>query len=187
MTVGFLDQYPNIEIRRSARRKRTVAAQREGDKTIILAPQKISEKELESIARSLVARLDKRQSLQRSDEELERRAHELVATYLGTTLDVLRPDGVSIRWVTNQNSRWGSCTPVEGTIRISHRLQGVPDYVLDAVLLHELVHLIEPAHNENFYNFMNRYAEHDRANAFLEGYLHGNKNNAEASGQESES
>lgn len=187
MTVGFLDQYPNIEIRRSARRKRTVAAQREGDKTIILAPQKISEKELESIVRSLVARLDKRQLLQRSDEELERRAHELVAEYLGTTLALLRPDGVSLRWVTNQNSRWGSCTPVQGTIRISHRLQGVPDYVLDAVLLHELVHLIEPAHNANFYNFMNRYADHERANAFLEGYLHGQKSRIVVDAQDEES
>jgi hypothetical protein len=187
VTVGFLDQYPNIEIRRSARRKRTVAAQREGDKTIILAPQRISDKELESIVRGLVTRLDKRQLLQRSDDELERRAHELVAKYLGTTLALLRPDGVSLRWVTNQNSRWGSCTPMEGTIRISHRLQGVPDYVLDAVLLHELIHLIEPGHNENFYGFMHRYSEHARAKAFLEGYLHGQKSRVAIDDQEGES
>ena len=185
--MGFLDQYPNIEIRRSARRKRTVAAQREGDKTIILAPQKISEKDLESIVRNLVARLDKRQLLQRSDAELERRAHELAETYLGTSLANLRIDGVSLRWVTNQNTRWGSCTPMQGTIRISHRLQGVPDYVLDAVVLHELVHLIEPAHNENFYNFMKRYADLERANAFLEGYLHGQKSHPETHVQDEES
>jgi len=187
VTVGFLDDYPNVEGRRSAQRKRTVAAQREGDKIIILAPQRITDRELDSIARSLVTRLEKRQSLQRSDDELERRAHELVAQYLGTSLSLLRPDGVSLRWVTNQNSRWGSCTPMEGTIRISHRLQGVPDYVLDAVLLHELIHLIEPGHNENFYRFMHRYSEHERAKAFLEGYLHGQKGRVALVDQEEES
>ena len=112
---------------------------------------------------------------------------ELVAKYLGTTLALLRPEGVSLRWVTNQNSRWGSCTPVEGTIRISHRLQGVPDYVLDAVLLHELIHLIEPGHNDNFYGYMHRYPEHERANAFLEGYLHGQKSRVTIDAQEDES
>ena len=187
MTVGFLDQYPNIEIRRSARRKRTVAAQREGDKTIILAPQRISDKELESIVHSLVTRLDKRQLLQRSDDELERRAHELVVQYLDTTLSLLRPAGVSLRWVTNQNSRWGSCTPMEGTIRISHRLQGVPDYVLDAVIMHELIHLIEPGHNDNFYAYMHRYPKHELAKAFLEGYLHGEKSRVTVAAQEDES
>ena len=40
----------------------------------------------------------------------------------------------SVRWVTNQNTRWGSCTPSEGSIRLSHRLQGMPEYVVDYVL-----------------------------------------------------
>jgi predicted metal-dependent hydrolase len=187
VTVGFLDDYPNVEVRRSARRKRTVAAQREGDKIIILAPQRITDRELDSIARGLVTRLDKRQSLQRSDDELERRAHELTKIYLGTTLSILCPAGVSIRWVTNQNTRWGSCTPTQGTIRISHRLQGVPDYVLDAVLLHELVHLIESGHNPRFYSFMDRYPEHEKANAFLAGFLHGQKSQVPFEAQEDES
>ena len=53
----------------------------------------------------------------------------------------------SVRWVTNQNGRWGSCTPADRTIRISHRIQDMPDWVIDYVLLHELAHLIVPSHN----------------------------------------
>ena len=50
----------------------------------------------------------------------------------------------SVRWVTNQNGRWGSCTPADRTIRISHRIQDMPDWVIDYVLLHELAHLVVP-------------------------------------------
>ena len=170
--MGFLDDYPNVEVRRSARRKRTVAAQREGDKIIILAPQRITDRELDSIARGLVTRLDKRQSLQRSDDELERRAHELTKIYLGTTLSILCPAGVSIRWVTNQNTRWGSCTPRDGSIRLSHRLQKMPQYVIDSVILHELVHLLVPGHGPDFYAWLNRFPQLEQADAYLAGYVH---------------
>ena len=46
-----------------------------------------------------------------------------------------------MRWVSNQSGRWGSCTPAEGTIRLSDKLQGMPVWVVDYVLLHELAHL----------------------------------------------
>ena len=40
----------------------------------------------------------------------------------------------------------GSCTPAEGSIRVSDKVRGMPGWVLDYVLLHELAHLIEPGH-----------------------------------------
>jgi len=46
-----------------------------------------------------------------------------------------------VRWVDNQRSRWGSCTPADRTIRLSRRLQDMPAWVIDYVLVHELVHL----------------------------------------------
>ena len=49
-----------------------------------------------------------------SDDELRRRAAELSERYLGG-----RPRPSSVRWVGNQLSRWGSCTPADGTIRVS--------------------------------------------------------------------
>lgn len=75
------------------------------------------------------------------DAELTERAERLSEQYFSSRA---RPR--SVRWVTNQNTRWGSCTPAEGSIRLSHRLQGMPEYVVDYVLLHELAHLLVPGH-----------------------------------------
>ena len=50
----------------------------------------------------------------------------------------------SVRWVDNQHRRWGSCTPADRSIRLSSRLRSMPEYVVDYVLVHELVHLLEP-------------------------------------------
>jgi predicted metal-dependent hydrolase len=71
--------------------------------------------------------------------------------------------------VTNQNGRWGSCTPDDATIRISHRIQEMPDWVIDYVLLHELAHLVVPSHNAQFWELVNRYPKAERARGYLEG------------------
>ena len=63
------------------------------------------------------------------DGELAERAERLSDQYFDG-----RASPASVRWVTNQNTRWGSCTPAEGSIRLSHRLQGMPEYVVDYVL-----------------------------------------------------
>jgi predicted metal-dependent hydrolase len=79
----------------------------------------------------------------------------------------------SIRWVANQRSRWGSCTPVDRTIRLSHRLQQMPAWVVDYVIVHELAHLIEAGHNDRFWAWVARYPHSERAKAWLEGYSAG--------------
>ena len=75
----------------------------------------------------------------------------------------------TVRWVTNQNSRWGSCTPAEGSIRLSHRLQGMPEYVIDYVMLHELAHLLVPDHGPHFWKLLESYPRTERARGFLDG------------------
>ena len=154
-----------VEIRRSARRKRTVRAYREGDKIIVLMPANLSRKVEDEHVRSLVARLDQReQRVRPSDEELLSRASHLSRTWL---------DGQavpsSVRWVTTMDQRWGSCSSADRSIRISHRLKGVPTYVLDYVLVHELAHLIEPNHGKGFWTLVGAYPDVERAKAFLEG------------------
>ena len=86
------------------------------------------------------------QRARRTDSELTARAQRLAARYLPDHPHAARP--ASVRWVQNQNGRWGSCTPADGTIRISHRVQEMPDWVIDYVLLHELSHLViaKPQH-----------------------------------------
>ena len=74
-----------------------------------------------------------------------------------------------MRWVDNQHRRWGSCTPADRSIRLSSRLRAMPDYVVDYVLVHELVHLLEPSHGERFWELVGRYPRAERARGFLEG------------------
>ncbi len=99
-----------------------------------------------------------------SDDDLGTRAAALSRRYLD---DLAIP--TSVRWVSNQRARWGSCTPADGTIRLSQRLQGMPPYVIDYVLLHELAHLLVHGHDESFWAWVYRYDLTERARGFLEG------------------
>jgi len=81
--------------------------------------------------------------------------------------------GTSLRWVTNQARRWGSCTPSTGAIRLSSRLRVVPDWVLDAVIVHELAHLHEASHSAEFKVLCERYPRLAEAEAYLLGFEHG--------------
>ena len=99
-----------------------------------------------------------------SDEQLLERANDLSRRFLG---GLASP--VSIAWVTNQNSRWGSCTPADGTIRISSRVKGMPSWVLDYVILHELTHLLQPGHGGEFWTLLESYPRTERARGYLEG------------------
>jgi hypothetical protein len=100
----------------------------------------------------------------RSDAALADHAAVLSEKYLGG-----RAVPSSVRWVGNQNSRWGSATPSDGTIRLSDKLQPMPQWVIDYVLLHELAHLLVASHNAAFWRLLEAYPETQRAKAFLEG------------------
>jgi hypothetical protein len=76
----------------------------------------------------------------------------------------------SVSWAGNQNTRWGSCTPADRSIRLSTRLRGMPAWVLDYVLLHELAHLLRPGHDRAFWQLLETYPRTDRARGFLEGF-----------------
>lgn len=160
----------NYEIRRSKRRKKSVGAFRENGKTIIVAPMRMSLTEIHTYAEELVSKLDGHYEKLASNELLETRAKYLVSNYLDIDVLTAHHAPVSITWVNNQNSRWGSCTPSDGKIRISHRLQGMPQYVIDAVLLHELIHLIVPDHSEKFYSYLAKFEDYKLAKEFLAGY-----------------
>jgi predicted metal-dependent hydrolase len=154
-----------IEVRRSRQRRRTVSAYREGGRTIVLIPARFSADEERAWVEAMILRLaagDKRR--RPSDEQLVARAADLSRRFLG---GLAKP--VSIAWVTNQNSRWGSCTPADGTIRISARVKGMPSWVLDYVILHELTHLLQPGHGGEFWSLLESYPRTERARGYLEG------------------
>lgn len=158
------NQRVEVKIIRSKRRKKTVEARLESGVLVVRAPAAISDAELEPIIEKLKARIDRKQRRhqQKSDEALEARARELNRRYFEGKLS-----WQSIRYVTNQNKRFGSCTPNHGTIRISHRVERMPAWVRDYVIVHELAHLVEPNHSRAFWELVNRYPKTERARGYL--------------------
>jgi predicted metal-dependent hydrolase len=159
---------PLVEVRRSERRHRTVAAYREGERVVVLIPSQFSRAEESAWVDKMLARLAaKDRRVARTDSELMSRARQLVNRYLGDHGDAVVPQGV--RWVSNQHGRWGSCSPEDRTIRLSDRLRDMPTWVTDYVLFHELVHLLVPNHSPEFWEIVARYPKTERARGFLEG------------------
>lgn len=154
-----------VEVRRSRRRRRTVSAYRENDTVVVMIPARMSKREEGEWVTTMLRRLEKAEKRRRpSDTDLLRRAQDLAGQYLDG-----RAEPRSVRWVGNQNSRWGSCTPKDGSIRLSTRLQGMPTWVIDYVLVHELAHLLESGHSPTFWSWVGRFPKAERAKGYLEG------------------
>lgn len=154
-----------VEVVRSPRRRRTVSAYREGNRTVVLVPAQLSPAEEDQWVATMLERLAGTEARhRRGDGQLERRAAALSERYLEA-----RAVPLSVRWVGNQRGRWGSCTPSTGEIRLSRRLLGRPDWVVDYVLLHELAHLLVPGHGPDFWALVQRYPRCERARGYLEG------------------
>ena len=159
---------PDVEVRRSRRRRRTVSAYRDGGRTVVLVPASFSAAEEAAWVERMLARLaaaDRRRET--TDEALTARAVRLSSHYLGGHA---RP--TSVRWVSTMGRRWASCTPTDGSIRVSDRLRGVPGHVVDYVLLHELAHLLVPGHGPAFWRLLASYPRLERARGFLDGLAH---------------
>ncbi len=165
-----------VEVRRSARRRRTVSAYREGDRIVVLIPARMSRAQEAEWVETMVARVEKAEARRRpGDDDLMRRASSLSHAWLDG-----RAEPLSVRWVDNQRSRWGSCTPADRTIRLSRRLQDMPAWVVDYVLVHELAHLLEPGHNPRFWGLVAAYPKAEQAKAWLDGYSSGARLEGEA-------
>ncbi len=149
---------------RSPRRRKTVSARVENGVLTIYLPARISEAE----ARHWVDRMTKRMTLRlerdnlNERQDLERRAARLNRQYFEGKLTYS-----SIAYVTNQATKYGSCSPGSRRIRISHRLATMPAFVLDYVIVHELAHLLEPNHGRRFWKLVSRYPQAERAIGFL--------------------
>jgi predicted metal-dependent hydrolase len=156
----------DVEVRRSKRRRRTVSAYRDGERIVVLIPASMSRKEEAEWVETMVARVEQseRQAVT-TDEDLWERALWLNDRYLG---GLAMPS--TVRWVSNQKQRWGSCTPADRTIRLSERLHGMPPWVVDYVIVHELAHLLEPGHDKAFWGWVDHYPHAERAKGYLLGW-----------------
>ena len=155
-----------VRIIRSRRRFKTISARLLNWHTLeVRAPASLPEQELQELLPRMIERARQWRAKLRplaSDEGLERRAQHLNRRYFGGALRWR-----SIRFVSNQRHRFGSCSPVQGTIRISDRLRTAPPFVLDYVLIHELAHLREPNHSPAFWELVYRYDKAERARGYL--------------------
>lgn len=161
----------DYEVRASRRRTRTMTAFREGGRIVVVVPARMSAADRNKHVPPLVARLLEREAkAPRGDAALTARAAALHARYLEPLVGPAPEFGV--RWVSNQRTRWGSCTAATGEIRLSDRLRSMPEWVVDSVLVHELAHLHVASHNADFRRLENTFPDKARAEAFLAGVQH---------------
>ena len=150
--------HTDVEVIRSARRRKTDSARRVDGVVRVSIPATMSRADEERWVAEMVRRLDR--SAVTGGIDLTERAAALAVRY---RLPVPR----SIRFVDNQELRWGSCTPADGTIRISSKLATEPAWVLDYVIVHELAHLEVAGHGRQFWDLVARYPRAERARGWL--------------------
>ena len=63
-------------------------------------------------------------------------------------------------FVRRMKTRWGSCNPRAGSIRLNTELAKKPGECLEYVVVHEMAHLLEPTHNARFVALMDRFMPH---------------------------
>jgi predicted metal-dependent hydrolase len=147
-----------VEVVRSTRRKKTVSASLVGDVVRVRMPAWMSRTDEERYVAHLVERIERQQ----------RRGHvDVMARALKLAERFDLPAPASVRWVSNQDSLWGSCTMHSRDVRVSDRLAAFPAWVVDYVLVHELAHLAVPNHSDHFWRLVNRYPKAERARGFL--------------------
>jgi hypothetical protein len=147
-----------IELVRGTRRRKHVEAVLVGDRLRVSFPRWMSISEAQVTAQELAERMRRRTDSSAID--VAARARRLAREY-----GLPRP--ASVRWVDNMRQRWGSCTPDDGTIRVSSRLAAFPSWVLDYVLVHEVAHLVEANHGPRHDALVDRFPHAERARGFL--------------------
>ena len=160
-----------VRVIKSSRRRRSISAYREHGAIVIQVPARLSNSKIQEVIPEMVEKILSREAREKmSDKALFDRALELLNQYLPE----FRVRPVSVVW-RSMNERWGSCTTLDRTIRISDRLNGAPSYVVDYLLIHELIHLEIPDHGGEFEKLLARFEESELANAYLDGYEAGTR------------
>jgi len=169
--VGSENTLPGISegeiiVIRSTRRKKNISAYRQGGRIVVSIPARMSKADERAMVPEMVAKI-------RAQEAAITMSEEALATRIGELLSELAPEislrPASVAW-RGMRERWGSCTGVDRTIRISDRLKGAPDYALDYVLFHEAIHLEYFDHGPEFNELLARFPRAEIASAYLDGY-----------------
>jgi predicted metal-dependent hydrolase len=126
-----------------------------------LAPAYTSDDALKDHISRFQAKLESKVA-PRNDAHLATRANHLNKKYFQGELT-----WNSIKYSSRQEQRRGSCNSLTRAILISQKLIGLPSWVEDYVIVHELAHLLEPNHGKRFKALVRRYPLAERAIGFL--------------------
>jgi predicted metal-dependent hydrolase len=155
-----------IIVIRSKRRKRNLSAYRQGGRIVISIPASMSKADERAMVPEMIAKIRNQEAARTPNESA-------LAERIDSLLRELAPEieqrPLSVSWRA-MRERWGSCTSVDRTIRISDRLQLAPEYALDYVLFHEAIHLAHSDHGEEFTAVLARFPDGELASAYLDGY-----------------
>ena len=165
MTLPGISEGEIIVIR-SPRRKKSSSAYRQGGRIVISIPARMTKAEEAQVVPELISIIRNREAAKTpSEESLAERIDQLLSDLAPEIIE--RPSSIS--WKP-MRERWGSCTTLDRTIRISDRLKLAPDYALDYVLFHEAIHLRWADHGQEFTEILARYEASEQASAYLDGY-----------------
>ncbi|MEY3687079.1 MAG: hypothetical protein RLZZ73_937 [Actinomycetota bacterium] len=165
LTLPGIDE-GEILVIRSSRRKRNISAYRQGGRIVVSIPARMSKADERAMVPEMIAKI-------RATEGAKTPTESALAQRIDELLTELAPEitarPVSVTWRA-MRERWGSCTGLDQTIRISDRLKLAPDYALDYVLFHEAIHLEHFDHGSAFNELLSRFEGSELASAYLDGY-----------------
>lgn len=155
------------------KRVKNVNGRIRGSTLYISAPPSMSSERLETVSIDLARKLLRRERARRVNNE-----EDALALALKVSRRFPKPPQIDrALFVTTQHARWGSYSQKTRTIRLNAALSSMPRWVLEAVVAHELAHVIHPDHSPAFWELLHSiYPDTERAMAFLEGvgWLAGN-------------
>ncbi len=153
---------PPVRVISSRKRRRTVAARLRSGVLEVMVPATMPQAERAHWAEIMRRRLlDRAERSRPSDQRLLERAQRLNERYFRGRL-LWRSIGFA-----EMRHQWGSCTFTDGAVRIAKRAAGLPDWVLDYLLMHELAHLVHSDHGPAFHEVEDRYPLSERARGYL--------------------
>ena len=168
------DSYDNlvqVNLRRDKRLTKTSRWERMPDGSLLLrVPYRLPKRRVGPLLEQVASQLDKSTVLhsRRNDADLHQRAELINQKHFDGKIQ-----WNAIRWVSNMQTRLGSCTrggPTDGQIRISNKIKNWPDWVVDYVIAHELMHRKHPNHSNAFWSELKAaYPLTERACGFIHG------------------
>ncbi len=148
------------------KRVKNVNARLQNTTLSVSAPFSMAQSELDPIIADLARTLVRRERQGR----LNAQGDALTLARQVATRFRTPPRVTDVIFVTTQQKRWGSYSTKTGTIRLHAALREMPRWVLQAVIAHELAHVVHPDHSPAFWSLTREVCpEIDRAEAFLAG------------------